>query len=158
MWTKTPGGLWGPPLLLHLTAWDPNIQGNKNTGLWSAGRLTTLQLSPQRCEGFHTASGPFPVVCGSLPTLRWDQKLREALIRGWAVSQVSYNLDLPPDWRCSAHGHLDPLSGVIQAIRRCCRFYINNAAEQWWVWVRRRYTRLWISIWRESVIMTIKVC
>lgn len=95
--------------LFHLIAGDLNIQGNKkNTGLWCAGRMTTVQLSPRSCEGAHVTRGTSPLVCALFLKLCWDQRLREALIRGRAVCQVSYEPG-PPTCTMSS----DPLRNCI---------------------------------------------
>lgn len=61
-----------------------------------------MQLSPQRHEGAHGNMGDLSVVCALLLKLCWDQRLREALIRGQMLSQVSCEpgpptCTVPPD-------------------------------------------------------------
>ena len=105
-WRRHWGESGGRPPLFHLPAWDQNIQGNKNRGLWCAGRMTTVQLSPRSCEG--GGRGGRATCRTSLFVPRyWNSaqiKGSKALIRGRVVSQV---------WSRTSHQtaalcHLDP--------------------------------------------------
>ncbi len=137
MLTQTTGLLWGPLLLLHLTAWELNMWGNKNTS-----HVCTMCIEddnstavPAKLWGIPRNMGDFSVVCASLLKLCWDQRHRDALIRGQAVSQVSYELGPPtslpfvctmsPDpprngsanlkrWRCGLWGFRVTLKNVNQ--------------------------------------------
>lgn len=118
MLMKTTGLLWGPPLQFHLTAWVPNIQGNKNTGLWCAGRMTTVQLSPQSCEGAHVTWGTSLLFVPRYWSSVEIKRLREALIRGRAVSQVSYEPGPPTSLLFVCTVSPDPLGNCITNFKK----------------------------------------
>lgn len=90
-WQKTPR----PSLLLHFTVWNLNIQGNKNTSLWCPGKMTTVQLSPGSCERAHVTWGTSLLFVSRYWSSAEIKGLWEALIRGWAVSRVSYEMGPP---------------------------------------------------------------
>lgn len=66
-------------------------------------RLTKLHPSPQNCLR------KVYVVWLSLLKRFWDQRHGKALIKGWAVSQVSHYPDLPPHCHFSAQCHWNSL-------------------------------------------------
>lgn len=79
---KTAGG----SLRFVCAAGTVNMQEDNSAVLWCAGWMTTTQLYPGRCEEAQQNVRHFSVVCASLLRLCWDQRLREALIRGRAVT------------------------------------------------------------------------
>lgn len=160
----TPGLLWGPPLLFHLTAWDQNIQQNKNRSLMYGKDDSTAVSSKLREPNMWD----FSVVCALLLKLCWDQRLTEALIRGRAVSQVSYEPGPPTRPLFDAQRHLDQLRNCITNFKRqllqlgvgYCRMFSNNdtggamVGLVWWYFTLQDLASVYrvpLNIWKIAV-------
>lgn len=136
--TETRGLLWSPPPLFHLTAWNLNIlQGNKNTGSLMCWKNDNGTAVFSKLWGSPRNMGDFSVVCASLLNLSWDQRLREALIRGRAVSRVSYEPGPPTSLLfvctmspgCAEKTALQTLKGWLSHnVVRHSRFHSHNDA------------------------------
>lgn len=112
--TKTLRLLWGSLLLCSSTSeqktWTNKELKSRSLMCWKADNSTAIS---SKLWGSPRNIGNFSSVCALLLKLCWDQRLRKALIRGRAMSQVFYEPG-PPVWALSA----DPLRNCTTGFKR----------------------------------------